>query len=347
MNFNASNFPFADRAKALSFGAQLLAHSPRPAIREKLMDMGLITRAQAEGSNPAGGFTVSTSTSPEIQEAFNISGVFRQHAKLVVMNSDKELIAKRTSRLTASYTAESVAASESDGTYAAYLLVAAKLLALMRASSELNEDAIANLGTTTLREVVELFSGAEDDAGFIGDGTAAYGGHVGICNEIISGQHTASAITAAANHDTFRELDEPDIASMMEKLPERWWPTAKFFCSSYAMVNLFARLGATVGGLVSTTSGPRPQMTYQGIPIIQTPRMPGSGDQSGKAMILFGDLAAAATIGIRRDMNFKVLSERYADYDQVGFLCSHRFNIVVHELGNNTTAGPITALVGN
>jgi HK97 family phage major capsid protein len=63
-------------------------------------------------------------------------------------------------------------------------------------------------------------------------------------------------------------------------------------------------------------------------------------------MMLFGDLSLAATLGDRRVMNLRRSDQRYMDQDQVGFLGSARIDIVVHDCGDNSNAGPIVGLVG-
>ena len=41
-----------------------------------------------------------------------------------------------------------------------------------------------------------------------------------------------------------------------------------------------------------------------------------------------------------------VLTERYAEYRQVGIIATERMDIVVHGLGDTSDAGPIVALIG-
>jgi HK97 family phage major capsid protein len=63
-------------------------------------------------------------------------------------------------------------------------------------------------------------------------------------------------------------------------------------------------------------------------------------------MILFGDLAKAAAMGERRQVTIKRSDERYFDQDQIGLLGTERVDINNHDLGDNTTAGPMVGLVG-
>lgn len=42
----------------------------------------------------------------------------------------------------------------------------------------------------------------------------------------------------------------------------------------------------------------------------------------------------------------KLDESRYLEIDQVGILGTQRFDIVIHDAGTDTTAGPIVGLVG-
>jgi HK97 family phage major capsid protein len=70
-------------------------------------------------------------------------------------------------------------------------------------------------------------------------------------------------------------------------------------------------------------------------------------DYENTAMLLYGNFALAATMGSRRGFTVNVLQERYAEFDQLGIVGTTRFDIVVHDLGDGTTAGPVVGLIGN
>ena len=108
-------------------------------------------------------------------------------------------------------------------------------------------------------------------------------------------------------------------------------------------LSLFARLGATGGGFVKTTSGDRPALSYGGVPIVITPKLPGSGDQTGVVMVLFGDLASAAALGSRREMTLMISPDRYLEMDQDAYRLTESFDVVCHNLGDNTNAGAIVS----
>ena len=67
------------------------------------------------------------------------------------------------------------------------------------------------------------------------------------------------------------------------------------------------------GGSIDTVAGPRPQLSYLGWPIVPCPKMPCAGSQTGKVMILFGDLHLAATLGDRRGVTVRQSRHRYLE----------------------------------
>jgi HK97 family phage major capsid protein len=69
-------------------------------------------------------------------------------------------------------------------------------------------------------------------------------------------------------------------------------------------------------------------------------------DISDTAMIGFGDLGMAVTMGERRGISIQTSNERYFEYDQVAIKATERFDINVHDIGDSTTAGPFVALIG-
>jgi HK97 family phage major capsid protein len=308
----------------------------------------IVTRAQSEAVNSAGGVLVPDEIDDEVIALRAAVGVFRREARVRPMASDVRSMPRRTGGITVYPVGEGVAPTESQLSADAVGLTAKKWAALMIESSELEDDAIAAFGEFVTEEIAFGLADAEDAAGFAGDGTHNYNGIRGLRKLFADGAGSfVGAVTAASNHDTFAEIDGTDLATMMAALPEQFWDTAKWYCSAYAIALTFARLGMTAGGSIMTPSGPRPMLSYLGFPIVPTPKMPGSGDQSGAAMILFGDLRKAATLGDRRGVTVKRSTDYRFANDQVAILATERFDIVNHDIGDASAAGAIVALMGN
>ena len=138
-----------------------------------------ITRAASEGIGIAGGFLVPAPMQNSIIVLREERGIFRRNARVLGMTSDSASQPRRTGGLTAVFAAEATAATESSAAWDSVGFVGKKLLALTRASSELDEDAIG-LAEQITSEIAYAFASKEDDCGFNGDGTSTYGGIRGI-----------------------------------------------------------------------------------------------------------------------------------------------------------------------
>jgi HK97 family phage major capsid protein len=116
-------------------------------------------------------------------------------------------------------------------------LVAKKLGALSRMSTELAEDAVISIADDLAQEMGYAFAVAEDAAGWTGDGTSTYGGITGVKTKlggVIGSGQFAGAVDGASGHDTFAEIDANDLANVMAKLPKYAETNAKWYCSQPA-----------------------------------------------------------------------------------------------------------------
>jgi HK97 family phage major capsid protein len=303
--------------------------------------------AGGENIGTKGGFLVPEEMSRAIIDLRETYGVFRQEANVIAMASDALVVPKRSSGLTAYYVAENAEVTASDKAWDQVSLVCRKLGVLHKMSAELNMDAIINMADDIAGEIAWAFSEKEDDAGFNGDGTSTYGGIYGVRPKIVDGNHGAGAVDFETGDNTFAEVTALGLTQTMAALPAYALPNAKWYCSQPAFSLIFERLVAAGGGnTIDTLAGPA-QRRYLGYPIVISQKMPTStGDLENVAMVLFGDLRMAATMGDRSGFRFLTSNERYMEYDQIGLLGIERYDIVVHSLGDGTTAGPIVAGVG-
>jgi len=106
---------------------------------------------------------------------------------------------------------------------------------------------------------------------------------------------------------------------------------------------------AAAGGVtLSELTGGRPTRRYLGYDVVIDQTLPTTTSTINNVpMLFFGDLRLAATMGERRGIRVKTSDDRYFEYDQIGIQATERVDIVVHDLGDNTTAGPLVALIGN
>lgn len=340
---------FASDRQAFVAGCWFLAINGHEKATAWCYENGIsIARVQSEGTNVAGGFIVPDELARTIIDVREQRGAFRAAAQVFPMSRESTSVPRRAGGLTAYFTSEGAAITESNMSWDNINLVAKKLAAFNRTSTELDEDAAIDLGDEFAFQAGYAFASKEDDCGFNGDGTSAYGGIRGVTVLLLDGTHDAGKVVAATGHDTFAEIDAVDLANLVAKLPAIALPGARWFCSQFAFAMVFCRLAMSAGGILVLPVNGRPMPHFMGFPVQLTQVLPQVGtDLSGQVMLLFGDLQLAATLGERRGMTVarSELGQTFTG-DQVAWRCTERVDINVHDLGDNTTAGPIVGLVG-
>ncbi len=304
---------------------------------------GIELRAMSEGVNTAGGFLVPDEMSQAIIDLREEYGVFRRNVRIRPMASDTLIVPRRVGGLTASFVGEGTAGTGSDKSFDQVQLVAKKLYALTYVSSELAEDAIINVADDLAQEMAYAFALKEDQCGFIGDGTSTSGGIEGVAIKILT---LAGAVNATSGHDTFAEIDSTDLANLMGKLPAYARMGAKWFISQTGFDIVFGRLAIGAGGNTMSMLGGAIQRSYLGYPIEVSQVLPTATTTLGtSAMLLFGNLQMAASLGERRGISVKRSDEIKFVEDQIALKATERIDINVHDVGDASTAGPIVALI--
>jgi HK97 family phage major capsid protein len=307
-----------------------------------------IRAAHSAGDNAKGGVLVPEEMSATIIRLVEQYGVFRQNTRVVPMSSDTLNIPRRTGGLTASYVGENAEGDESDTSWDNVSLVAKKLMVLSRMSSEIAEDAIISMADMLALECALAFALKEDTVGFTGTGSAADGGIVGVLVKALDAAHTKAKVTAAAGHDTFGEIDADDLLDLMAAIPQYAKAGAAWYCSPTAQELVFNAIKIAGGGNTASQLAARQTPDFLGYPINVSTVFPDSSttDYTGLAMIGFGNLAQASTLGNRRDVRFAVTDQRYWEQDQIGIKATMRHDINIHDLGSTTVKSPFAVLVG-
>jgi HK97 family phage major capsid protein len=340
---------FADEKSAALAGAWFLGINGNERAARFAEQGGLpIVKAASEGVNSVGGYLVPSELMRVIIALREVRGAYRARARIAPMASDTSATPRRTGGLTAYFSAENAAMTESQSAWDNVGLTAKKLSTLTRSSSELDEDAAIDWGEWFATEIAYAFASKEDDCGFNGDGTSTYGGTRGITQILLDGSHNAGKVVATAGHDLFTEIDLTDLTNLIGKLPAYALPGAAWFGSQMAFATVFCRLAATSGGIIMQNIGGRLVPTFMGFPVQLTQALPQvTTTLLNQVMLCFGDLSLAATLGERRGVTVARSEGRYLDQDQIAWRGTERVDIVNHDLGDNTTAGPIVGLMGN
>jgi HK97 family phage major capsid protein len=302
-----------------------------------------ITKAQGEGVDSAGGFLVPEELMASIITLREQFGVFRQECQVVPMGSDTLNWPRRTGGLTAFFTGENQAAAESQAAWDNVNLTAKKLATLTRLSNEIAEDAVVSVADLLVGEIAYAFAAKEDDSGFNGDGTSAFGGIRGLTVLAVDGNHNACKVTASSA--TLTALTIKDIMALIGTLPQYALPGAKFYMSQQTFYQVVGSITGAAGGNRIDTLTEGVQKRLLGYPVAIAQKLPIVTPGSGKAMFFFGDLSKASTMGERRGVTIKRSDHRYFENDQIGLLGTERIDINNHDMGDNSTAGPLVALI--
>jgi HK97 family phage major capsid protein len=314
-----------------------------------------LTKATAELTGTVGGFLAPEDFDAAVLAVRETVGAFRQGAEVRRTKSTSQIRPRRSGGLTANWTVEGAAITESALTLDALNPSMKKLAILARASSELFEDSAPDLAEYVASEIGYSFAAAEDDAGFNGDGTSTYVGISGLSAKL-SG--TKSSVAAASGHNTFLTLDTTDIANLMGGVLATAIPGAAWYVSALGYAQTMCRLAAVSGGLVATQ---RPDgmidAHYLGFPVRFSGKLPNSSSsQAGKAMLYFGDLSKSSTLVERQAQTVLAISrDRALDADQVLVRGVERIDIINHlgtpnaNLSSGTTnadLAPVAVLTG-
>jgi HK97 family phage major capsid protein len=351
--------------KAYKFGHWFRAIAGKASSQKWCAEHGIelvMKSAQGEDTNTLGGCLVPTEFESTIIDLREKYGVFRRCAKIEPMARDTKQIPRRVSGLTAYFPGENTAGTESAKVWDLVSLTAKKAMILSRYSSELNEDALINIGDDLAGEIAYAFSLLEDQCGFIGDGTSTYSGIVGVTNKMTNLGGTIAYIAGlvVATGNLFSEFTLADFNAVVGKLPQyaeyggngvRWFAHKTFWAGT------MQRLALAAGGVqaIEVVNGVTTPF-FLGYPTEIAQVLPNT-DSNSQISCLFGNMALAACLGDRREITIATTTEgtingvSMFEADAIGIRGTERFDINVHDIGNyNATAaslkpGPIVGLI--
>lgn len=309
-------------------------------------------RAMSEGANANGGALVPAPLESVIIKLRDSYGVFRRNAFIWPMSSDSATVPRRTGGVTIALTGEgSVPATQTGPTFDQVQLFARKAAGWVPFSTELNEDSVISIAELLADEFAWAFAKFEDEWGFIGDGTATYGGRRGVIPTVTALGNTYKAfVEGTSGIDSFAEITAAELSRLMGRIAGYAIPGAKFYCSSTAYATVFERLAVSAGGNTMQTINGMWTPTYLGKPIEVTETMfadDGATAGNDQAMLLYGDLSQCGTMGERRGITMKTSTEVKFLEDQIAIKGDERIDINIHDVGSTTVKGPVAVLYGN
>lgn len=315
-------------------------------------DNGIVLQKDhSEGSAAAGGYFVPEELSLDIIDLRDEYGRFRRLCRVWPMGRDTMNVPARVSGLTANPVGEAVAGATSTAAWRNVQLTARKWMVLTLFSSELDEDAVINIGDNLVGEIAYAFAVAEDAAGFTGDGTGTYHGIKGFTKLFADGVGVLKgAVDATSGHDLFTEVDSTDLNKVMGTLPQYVYERGdpRWYISQMGWANVFQRLVLASGGITKDDITGRVTFMFAGFPVEIIPNLPNVLTAiNDTPMALFGDIAMGAAFGDRRGVTIARSTEYKFAEDQVALKGTERFDINIHSIGDASNAGPVVALMGN
>jgi HK97 family phage major capsid protein len=302
-----------------------------------------IQKAQGEGVDSAGGYLVPEELMASIIVLREQFGVFRQECQVVPMGSDTLNWPRRTGGLTAFFTGENQASTESSATWDNVNLTAKKASVLTRFSTEIEQDAVVAIADWLVGEMAYAFAVKEDACGFNGDGTSSYGGMRGTTVIAVDSTHTFGKFTSSSA--TFGSILLKDLTNLMGLLPQYALTGSKWYMSQQVFYSVVANLLAGAGGNRLDILSQGIEKRLLGFPVAIAQTLPISAPGSGQVQMHFGNMPMAVMMGERRGITIKRSDHRYFENDQVGLLGTERFDVNVHDMGSTTAAGPLVSLV--
>lgn len=331
--------------------------------RQKYSDVtGVEYKTHTQNQDATGGLFVPEETSSYIIDLKETYGVFRRNARVEPMGSETIRIFRTNDDITAYWGSEAGNYTASDMTFGSVVLTAKKLTALAVISEELNMNATVNLGQRFAESVARQFAKKEDEAGFNGDGTSAYGGITGLAKKFQSvleaggGTWTTDADKAklggaqVISGNLFTEATLADFVSGVRKLPTYAVPGAKWFFNKVAFGASAERLAVSAGGVTAAEIAGSFGTRFLGYPVEFVDVMPGT-DANSQVFAYFGNLAQAASMGDRMSTSIKTDTSLGFQNDTIYVKAAEYVDIAVHDVGNynptaaSRVAGPIVAFV--
>ena len=342
---------FAGQGEEAAYRAGMWAMAvihDNPRARRWCRDHDVQMRVASSAAIGTGGAVVPDEMSMAIIDLREEYGVARRICDVVTMASDTQKIPRRTGGVTAYFVGDNTATTESDKSWDQVELVARELSALSRIPMSYVEDAAIDVAEDLAREMAYAFVEKEDDCLVNGDGTSTYGGIVGLRPKLVDGTHTVGAIDATSGTDTIPEVDGDDLDAVRAVLPAYADANAKWLVHKAFKNRVHDAITRAAGGNTMETLAGKPRPAYLGDEIVVSQKMPGAlaTNYNNLCMALYGDFEKGVTLGDRRGFVVQVLRERYAEYRQLGVIGWERFDIVAHDLGDTSVAGPIVGLIG-
>ncbi len=286
-------------------------------------------------------------------------GKLRQTAEVLPMFSDTRVDPKWTSGLTAFFTDEGDAITESDTAWENIKLVAKDLGVLTRMSKQLYADAAIDYGDRLVQEIAYAMALKEDTVAFTGAGLGTDGGVIGINSRLqdVDGSGTDSNGLNTQNTGVIWSdmviLDFHETIALcpgyaLERLPI-WICSSSFYHGVMAPLAIAQAGGATILEASQTVGGATVGGQFLGFPVVFSQVFPIITAETTVSCI-FGAMQLGFRMGDRQQESVmfsehaSVGGQSVFERNQIAVRSNERIDIVVHGYGTSSVSGPIVGL---
>lgn len=312
--------------------------------------LGFESRTVTSGVFTSGGWLMPVELEASIIANREQYGIARRICRVVPMSTGSTQIPRVTSDITAYFVAEGNSGTASDPAGDQVTLTLKDLMAYSKIGKSTMMDSVISLAEFVAEEQTRAFSVKEDACLIVGDGTSTYGGIRGINTLLETAAYAGGRATAASNHDTFAEIDNADMSSVIGLLPVYARQGARWVCSGVFEGNVMGRLKLIAGGNNTTTLRDGVvESDYAGFPVSVAHNMPAgvSTDYTDKVMCLLGNFRLGVAFGSGSGIMLTVDPYTLADQNLSRLISVERIDIVNHGVRDSTTLpGPIVCLYG-
>lgn len=321
---------------------------------------GVEYKTHTQANDATGGLFVPQEVANFIIDLKDSYGVFRRNTNVVGMGSETLKIFRTGDDVSAAWIGEGGTYTASDMSFDSIVLTAKKLTSYALISEELLANSTVALGQQFAQSVARQFAKAEDQAGFLGDGTSTYGGILGLDGRIkkvvtdgggtwttdADKQKAGSVQTATGN--LFSEAVIGDFIAGARKVPTYALAGAKWYMNKVAFGATVERLAYAAGGATAAELASSFGQRFLGYPVEFVDVMP-SSDANSQIFAYFGNLSLASTMGDRQAVSIRQDASLGFQTDTIHVKASEYVDIRVHEVGNYSataatrTTGPIVA----
>lgn len=251
----------------------------------------------SEGVDADGGYLVPEEFQATLIRLMEVYGTIRKGATVVPMSRLEMNIPRLTSGVTVYWPDEGATIPNSTPQFGNLKMVAKKMAALVKVSSELMEDsslAVANLIATL---IAEAMAKEEDRVGFAGNS----GG--GDPFDGILYDSDVGALTMAGGETNFGNLNADYLADMIASLPSAASDGAKFYMHR-TIFNVVRKLKDSTNNYIYAPPGGGQPGTVWGYPYELTDVLPSISDSAANTpFVVFGNLRHFY-LGDRKKMSF-------------------------------------------